>query len=156
MIESDKIEFAQIWASAWNLYRQKISTQILTIAFEALKNYSIEEIRTGMTHHIRSPDTGQFCPTPTDIIKHIDGNSISKSLLAWNKVDEAIKRVGAWSSVIFDDPLIHRVITDMGGWVKLCKIQESDYPYKMNLNKSVALHPQYPVARSELDHSVLS
>ena len=33
---------------------------------------------------------------------------------------------------------------------------EEDWNEIINLNKSVALHPQYPVARSKLDHLALS
>lgn len=35
-------------------------------------------------------------------------------MVAWNKVDKAVRQVGAWTSVMFDDALIHRVISDMG------------------------------------------
>ncbi|EOW9280235.1 TPA: hypothetical protein PX780_003569, partial [Vibrio cholerae] len=37
---------------------------------------------------------------------------------------------GAWTSVMFDDALIHRVISDMGGWVELCKVDDREYPFK--------------------------
>jgi hypothetical protein len=31
---------------------------------------------------------------------------------------------------MFDDALIHRVISDMGGWVELCKVDDREYPFK--------------------------
>ncbi|NMS31841.1 hypothetical protein HKB24_04265, partial [Vibrio parahaemolyticus] len=113
MQEVDKREFAEVWGAAWAMYGKSVSPQLLSIAFEALRAYSIEEVRIGLTRHIQSPDTGQFFPKPADVIKHIDGNSGSRAMVAWNKVDKAVRQVGAWTSVMFDDALIHRVISDM-------------------------------------------
>ncbi len=130
MQEVDKREFAEVWGAAWAMYGKSVSPQLLSIAFEALRAYSIEEVRIGLTRHIQSPDTGQFFPKPADVIKHIDGNSDSRAMVAWNKVDKAVRQVGAWTSVMFDDALIHRVISDMGGWVELCKVDDREYPFK--------------------------
>ncbi|MGL4900446.1 MAG: DUF6475 domain-containing protein [Shewanella sp.] len=130
MQEVDKREFAEVWSAAWSMYGKSVSPQLLSITFEALRKYSIEEIRIGLTRHIQSPDTGQFFPKPADVIKHIDGNSASRSIVAWNKVDKAVHQVGAWTSVIFDDALIHRVMADMGGWIEFCKINIQEYPFK--------------------------
>jgi len=130
MIDNDKREFAEIWGAAWAMYGKSVSPQLLSIAFEALRAYSIEEVRIGLTRHIQSPDTGQFFPKPADIIKHIDGNSKSKALIAWHKVDKAIRQIGAWTSVMFDDALIHKVISDMGGWCELCKVDDKEYPFR--------------------------
>jgi len=130
MQEFDKREFAEIWGAAWAMYGKSVSPQLLSIAFEALRAYSIEEVRIGLTRHIQSPDIGQFFPKPADVIRHIDGNSVSRAMIAWNKVDKAVRQVGAWTSVMFDDALIHRVISDMGGWIELCKVDDREYPFK--------------------------
>lgn len=130
MQEVDKREFAEVWGAAWAMHGKSVSPQLLSIAFEALRAYSIEEVRIGLTRHIQSPDTGQFFPKPADVIKHIDGNSGSRAMVAWNTVDKAVRQVGAWTSVMFDDALIHRVISDMGGWVELCKVDDREYPFK--------------------------
>lgn len=130
MLETDKHEFAEVWGAAWAMYGKAVSPQLLSIAFESLRAYTIEEVRIGLTRHIQSPDTGQFFPKPADVIKHIDGNSGSRAIVAWNKVDKAIRHVGAWTSVMFDDPIIHRVVADMGGWVALCKVDDREFPFK--------------------------
>ncbi|REG85619.1 DUF6475 domain-containing protein [Marinomonas pollencensis] len=130
MQQVDKQEFAEVWGAAWSMYGKSVSPQLLSIAFEALRAYSIEEVRIGLTRHIQSPDTGQFFPKPADVIKHIDGNSGSRAMVAWTKVEKAVRQVGAWTSVMFDDPLIHRVISDMGGWVELCKVDDRESPFQ--------------------------
>ena len=55
-----------------------------------------------------------------------------QSLGAWHKVMQGIKSAGAWTSVVFDDPIIHTVIEEMGGWVHLCKTKIKDMPFKQN------------------------
>ena len=42
---------------------------------------------------------------------------------AWSKVLNAVRRMGGDATVIFDD-LIHSVIDDMGGWVRLCEMYQ--------------------------------
>jgi len=53
-------------------------------------------------------------------------------LIAWSKVDRAVRVVGTYESVIFDDALIHRVITDMGGWIQLGHKKEEEWPFVKN------------------------
>ena len=50
-------------------------------------------------------------------------------LVAWAKVDRAVRQVGTWQSVVFDDALIHRVLHDMGGWLALERKTEDDWPF---------------------------
>jgi len=78
---------------------------------------------------IVDPDVGQFMPKPADFVRYIEGNNETKALIAWGKVMRAIREVGAWESVTFDDAKIHAVILDMGGWIELCRktIKELDF-----------------------------
>ncbi len=150
MTEADKREFAEIFGAVWAIYGKGVSSQLLSIAFESLRAYSIDEVRIGLTKHIQSPDSGQFFPKPADIIKHIDGDAGSRAMMAWTKVDKAIRQVGIWTSVVFDDAYIHRVISDMGGWVALCKIDERAYPFK--LKEFVNRYESYLSRGEVIDH----
>ena len=40
-----------------------------------------------------------------------------------------MQRVGAYQSVAFDDPVIHAVIEDLGGWTKLCRSDLKELSY---------------------------
>lgn len=100
--------------------------------FEALKSYSIDDVREALVRHLRDADQGQFIPKPADVIRNIDGNTNTQAEMAWTKVDKAIRMVGPYRSVAFDDPIIHTVITDMGGWILLCGTGEDEYPFKHN------------------------
>ncbi len=124
MNEVDKIEFARIWSATWSLYDKAVNDDILSLSFEALRPYNIDQVRAGLTHHVQAVNGGQFAPRPADVIKHIYGNQNDQANQAWIQVDYAIRHVGAWNSVLFEDGLIAEVIYGLGGWVKLCKSNE--------------------------------
>lgn len=44
-------------------------------------------------------------------------------LTAKNKLKQAISSVGTYSSVAFDDPILHLIIRDCGGWCQLGRMQ---------------------------------
>lgn len=129
MTHDDRAEFATVWAAAWTMYGKEATAQVIAMAFNALASYSIEDVRRGISAHMRNPDSGQFAPKPADVIKHISGNSQSASGEAWAKVDRAIRCVGPWRSVVFDDPKIHAAIERLGGWQKLANTSGEEYPF---------------------------
>lgn len=129
MKESDFDSFGMMMTTTSELYGKKVSPQMLMMYFTALMNYAIDDVRVGLNLHIRNPDNGQFMPKPADIIRMIEGNTQNQGARAWTKVLDAIERVGVYRSVAFDDQIIHRVIGDMGGWIKMCGITVEDTPF---------------------------
>jgi hypothetical protein len=132
MNDNDRVEFQEVWTATYAMYRQRVSDSMLDLSFGALLPYSIEDVRKGITAHIRNPDTGHFPPKPADVIKHISGNSQSAGGEAWAKVDHAIRCVGNYRSVVFDDPKIHAAIDRLGGWQKIALTDEKEYPFLRN------------------------
>lgn len=132
MNDQDRTQFQEVWTATYAMYRQRVSDSMLDLSFGALLPYSIEDVRRGITAHIRNPDTGQFPPKPADIIKHISGNSQSAGGEAWAKVDRAIRCVGNYRTVVFDDPKIHAAIDRLGGWQKISMTDEKEYPFLRN------------------------
>ena len=134
MLETDKQAFAAMMNSIAEMYANRQMTKpVLRIYWAALKHLVLDEVRHGLNLHVRNPDTGMFLPKPADIIRHIDGSSDSQAKLAWSQVDKAIRYHGAWASVVFvEEPRIHAVIADMGGWIKLCATSEREYAFKQN------------------------
>ena len=46
--------------------------------------------------------------------------------MAYAKVEKAFISVGVYSSLIFDDPVIHAVIDNLGGWIAYCNQPEDN------------------------------
>lgn len=132
MNTNDRAKFAELWTAAYAVYGKSVSSPMLDVVFSALSSYSLQDVRTGLSGHIKNPDSGQFPPKPADVIKHISGNSQSTAGEAWAKVDYAIRCIGHYRSVVFDDPKIHAAIERLGGWVKLASTDNKEYPFIQN------------------------
>ncbi|WP_339010460.1 DUF6475 domain-containing protein [Fusobacterium varium] len=62
-------------------------------------------------------------PSPGDIRKYCletrEEDLDIRVAIARNKIKKAMNSVGTYVTVAFDDPIIHLVIRDFGGWIKL-------------------------------------
>jgi hypothetical protein len=122
----------EILTGLGEIYNKAISPAFVDIYWEALKDYTHEGINRAVQLHIRNPDNGQFFPKPADFMKYLVGNADDMALLAWTKVDKAVRQVGPYKSIVFDDKIIHAVINDMGGWIGFGNFDESEWPFKQN------------------------
>lgn len=131
MRAEDKVALSAMLAKVMSVYGKQITTGFVDVFFDALAGYDIESVRRGLNAHVQNPDSGQFAPKPADVVRLIDGTSQDQGMQAWSRVDKAVRRVGPYQSVVFDDPIVHRVLDDMGGWVKLCTARsEEDYKFQ--------------------------
>lgn len=129
MTQTDAEKFQQSLRGVYALYRADISPAVIAIWWNALKGYDLEAVVEALGRHAMNPDTGQFLPKPADVVKAIEGASADVALQAWAKVLEGLRRFGTYESVAFDDQIIHRVLTDLGGWVWLGRQAEKDMPF---------------------------
>ena len=129
MNEIDKRAFSETLMGIGELYGREVSPSLAGIYFESLKQFDVATVRSAITAHINNPDGGQFFPKPADIVKMIGGSNGDKAMQAWSKVDRAVRQVGTYESVVFDDPVIHRVIQDMGGWVLFGTKNDDEWPF---------------------------
>lgn len=132
MKQTDKNHFVALMTAMTEIYGKKLSTEWLEIYWRSLELYELRDIKQALNVYIVNPDNGQFIPKPADIIKILSGNSADKALCAWNKVLRAIRLIGCYSSIVFDDPIIHLVIDDMGGWILICKTNENELAFVKN------------------------
>ena len=129
MQNSDRAEFLKVLTVVYTLYRAEFSEAVADFWWGVLQQYEIEALRGAFHRHTLNPDVGQFIPKPADIVRELGGTTQDKSLLAWAKVVQGVRRVGTHDSVAFDDPIIHRVLVDFGGWVWLGQQQEKELPF---------------------------
>jgi len=129
---SDKKRFAGCLLGCAEAYGKGVSDAALEVWWQCLAGADVEAVEGAFWRHLRSPDVGQFFPKPADILRMIDGTSLDASMVAWGKVDQALRRVGTYATVAFDDPLVHRCIADMGGWIELGKKTEAEWPFVGN------------------------
>ena len=122
-------KFSALIADVSAFYRQDVSQFSVSVWWQAMQPYDFEAVSDALSRHTLNPDNGQFMPKPADMVKLFSGRTVDSAQVAWAKVDKAVRAVGPWQSVIFDDPIIHRVIEDMGGWVGLCGKEAEEWPF---------------------------
>jgi hypothetical protein len=132
MREADKPEFSQLIADVYKFYRAEVSTFALSVWWTSMAQYDFAAVREALGRHTMNPDTGQFLPKPADVVKMLAGTTQDTALVAWTMLEKAIRQVGPYQSVCFDDALVNRVVTDMGGWIEFGKVLEDELPFKRN------------------------
>jgi len=129
MVDSELPTFAQTLLAVADYYGKELSANVVDLYWNGLREYDLEAVQKALWAHARNPDTGQWMPKIADIAKVMQGRTGDQAALAWSKVNQAVRRVGTYQCVIFDDPIIHRVLADMGGWVPLGQKSEDEWPF---------------------------
>lgn len=129
MHNDDQSVFCKGLAGVYDFYGKQVSVFAMDVWWQALKLFDSQAVKDAFNRHLVNPDTGQFLPKPADIVRMLRGTTQDSALIAWAKVDKAVRHVGPWSDVAFDDALIHRVLHDMGGWISLGTKAEKEWPF---------------------------
>jgi hypothetical protein len=130
MQQADYDNFSNMLGAVSSLYGKKITDEfVIGMWWSALKAYDLAAIRQAFDRHVKNTDSGQFMPKPADLIRMLEGTTQDTALLAWAKVDRALRQVGPYRSVVFDDALIHRCLQEMGGWVELSRKDDDEWPF---------------------------
>jgi hypothetical protein len=122
MQDKDKKEFAKRLANVFSFYEKNLTMDIAAAWFEILRGQDFEAVCGAFNRHVADPERGMWMPKPADIMALVHGKGSDAAEIAWGKLYRAIGRVGRNSDVVFDDALIHAVVEDMGGWIKICEV----------------------------------
>jgi hypothetical protein len=88
-----------------------------------------DAVKAACLAHIRTPVDGKWLPKLADIIGKLSGGAKSQGQQAWSKFISAVRHYGIYSSVCFDDPAIHIVARDMGGWTSFGSKTDDELPF---------------------------
>lgn len=129
MQQNEYDKFADMLEAVSEYHGRKLTEGVIAIYWQGLRDLDLAAVRHALTAHVQNPDSGQFMPKIADVRRMLGGTTQDSALRAWAKVDRAIRGVGPYASVAFDDALIHRVLHDMGGWVGLGTKTEDEWPF---------------------------
>lgn len=129
MKPEDKKRFASAISALADYYSKPLSDGSIGLYWQGLQNHDIESIERAIGMHLQNPDSGQWMPKIADLIRMIDGTTQDSAVMAWAKVQQAVGSVGMYQSLAFDDPIIHLVISDLGGWMEICRTLEEELPF---------------------------
>jgi hypothetical protein len=129
MTDDDRPAFAELITAAHAHWRRDVSEFTLNAWWEGCRRYELEDVRSALNAHAADPDKGHLCPMTSDVVRVLHGTVGDRAMLAWSKVLEAMRDVGAYASVTFDDPAIHASIVDIGGWQACCRGSVDELPH---------------------------
>lgn len=122
--------FAQMLAAEAEIRGSRpLSEGALLLWWQRMERFDIEQVSKALQRHGEDAERGRFMPQPADLMRYIEGTATDKAALAWGKAIDAASSVGAYQDVRFDDPAIHAVIEDLGGWPKFCRTETKDLSY---------------------------
>ncbi len=152
MFEKDSSKFAELIAGIGEIYNTRFTSAAIEIYWQLLEAFRLEDVRAAIYRHIQNPDVGKYLPKPADIIMAIEGSSQNQALSAWSKTTYAMRVIGGYESVGFDDALIHVVVKSMTNWPKLCVVDDKQLPfvekeflerYRGYVSRKPSSHPSY-------------
>lgn len=126
----EKKRFFALLIGISDYYGKALSKTTLELYRVGLKAFDYDAIERAMWQHTQSPDEcGRWMPTISDLTKMMHGRTQDQAALAWSKVNLAVRQIGVYVDVVFDDALIHRVLADMGGWASFATKEEKEWPF---------------------------
>jgi len=87
--------------------------------FKALSDLSIDQLNDASIILANTKTIHTF-PIPAEIRQAVEGNPHDQAQLAFDKLIDAIRSIGPYRTVIFDDPAIHAFVQSYGGWEDIC------------------------------------
>lgn len=162
MTPAERSKLIEVLSGVHDFYGKDLSKFAITVWEQACNTFDVQQVSKALSAHLMDPERGQFMPKPADIVRQLQGTNTDRSLIAWGKVLDAMQRVGAYASVCFDDGLIHASISDMGGWMQLCRSKTDELPflqkrfcdgYKAYANRGDASYPAVLLGEHELTNN---
>lgn len=129
MIPQEFDEFCEVLDHVSEQYGKQLSAGVKMLYWQGLEEFDLSAVRQALGRHLKNPDNGMFMPKIADVVRMMQGTTQDSALIAWAKVDKAVRQVGTGASVVFDDAIIHRVLQEMGGWLSLGSKSEDEWPF---------------------------
>ena len=109
------------------LHGKVLSTALARMYMAVLTRLQVDAAVTALENAFL---TLKFFPKPSELIELSQGSLEEKSYHAWNLFLDVHRRVGAHSSVFFEDGRISALIDMFGGWIECKKWLLSDLPFR--------------------------
>lgn len=120
--DRDFERFCNALGTLAEIHDKNLSKFAIAAYFETLRGYSIEKVESAIS---RAIGTEEWFPKPIKLIEIITGggaqNIEDRAELEAHKVVEAVRRIGGYKSVKFEDPVTMAVVAQgFNGWSNLC------------------------------------
>ncbi len=111
-------EFYAIFKVMAEYYQAKPSDALMEIYWQAFQNWSLEEFKRAC-NLIMQTRVYPSLPKIPEITEMIYGKPEDQAALAYETLVKAMKQIGPWENVMFEDGAIARAVEAMGGWEQI-------------------------------------
>lgn len=122
MNEHEKLQLVDIAAGLAELLGRSLSPVAVALFVGALEDLPFEDVSLALS---RIAQEGRFFPSPAEVRERCGCGAVSvedRANAEATRVLEAVRRVGGYRSVVFDDPVTMAVIdSGFGGWIRLSR-----------------------------------
>lgn len=126
MIENDWNKFTKAITVLAESLGGDLSAGSMQAYFRALDDLPIEQVEYAMGQCLKSC---RFFPKPVEIREAVQGSEADQALSAWQQVENAFKKAGYWTSVLFENGAIARAVEHVfGTWVECSQYLHSESP----------------------------
>ena len=125
-------KFQTTFLAMCEMYGKEVSKELTQMYFAVLSGAGIsdEDLQKAVSH-IMATRKYSSLPLPAEILEHAQGSPEDAALIAIQKLETAMRGVGAYDSVMFDDPVLHALVsTSEGGWPGLCQMPLDDWKFE--------------------------
>ena len=139
------------------IFDKAISPTLMDIYWKTMEPFSDERCKEAFNRVIA---TSKFFPRPAEVLELLRGSAEDNGMVAWLTVEKAIRQIGPYKSVRFEDPVIHSVIESLGGWPDFQNFTDDELKWRQRefLTRYRAMsgrsdHPAYLPGIVEIDNS---
>ena len=138
---SSTSELTKLLFMTADYYKETLSEGDINLWLRDLSPFSFDDILSAFGKWRQSSDR---MPKISNIVEIIRGSEEDLALAALIKVENAMSRYGSYATVVFDDPIIHAVIPELGGWVRTCRLSENEFTWwKKDFRERYQHHLRY-------------
>ena len=121
----DRHYFAVLFEALCAAFRVEPSEPLAMAYWLGLKDLDAAAFEQAVGRAMRE---AEHMPKPVEL-RRLAGERTEeeRSVVAWSQVRDAVRRVGAYGSVDFDDPAINAALRAMGGWPRLCGLNGDEF-----------------------------
>lgn len=123
MQKNDFNQFLQIMYGLADNFSATVTPEGMKFRFDCLSKYTLEQVRAASWSLVKTRKFTKM-PTVAEFVELIEGNQDDNAEAQATKVLEEIRRIGSYSSPVFEDAKTQRIVAQMG-WGTLCSMETS-------------------------------
>lgn len=103
------------------LYDKQLGPAAIALYFRALSELDDAAWERAV---LRAAERCRFMPRPSELLELArDTSDGDRAIVAFGEAQRAVKQLGAYRSVDFEDKVINATIRGMGGWQRFCALE---------------------------------